>query len=123
MEFYHFGYLINKYSTTFVVISTAEGYYDNAGDYQPGATTRTQKRGAIMGLSDNKIYRSEGMLTSKDKQLFMQEPLGCDYDNAHVIFDGNKYKVESQPNDNHAVTGVWEYTLKFVSAFGGDSPV
>jgi len=123
MAYYNFNSLIAKYSADFTVISVATGAYDSKGDYQSGATTRTQKRGAIMGLSDNKIYRSEGMLTSKDKQLLMQEPLGCDYDNAHVVFGGNKYKVESQPNDNHAATNVWEYTLKFVSAFGGDSPV
>lgn len=123
MAYYNFNSLIEKYSADFTVISVAPGAYDDKGDYQPGKTTRTQKRGAIMGLSDEKIYRSEGMLTSKDKQLLMRESLGCDYDNAHVVFGGNKYKVESQPNDNHVATGVWEYTLKFVSAFGGDSSV
>ena len=122
MQYFHFDSLIDKYSVDFTVISTSGGGYDDMGDWQPGETLKTPKRGAIIGISDTKMYRSEGMLTSKDRQLYMRESLGCDFAEASVIYDGNKYKVESQPNDNHVFTNVWAYTLKWISAFdGGDS--
>ena len=119
MSYFNFSALIKKYETTFTVISSSDGYYDDLGEYQQGAITETQKKGAIIGLSDTKMYRSEGALTAKDKELYMNESLGCDFDKAHVAFNGNKYKVESQPNDNHNYTGVWSYTLKWISAFDG----
>lgn len=122
MKYFNLDSLIDKYSVDFTVISTSEGSYNDLGDWVSGNTIETTKRGAIIGISDTKMYRSEGMLTSKDRELYMKESLGCDFDNAHVVYNGIKYKVESMPNDNHEFTGVYAYTLKYVSAFnGGDS--
>ena len=81
--------------------------------------TETEMRGAIIGISEYKVYRSDGYLTMMDKELYMEEPLSCNQNLATVLYEGNKYKVESHPNDNHAFTGVYRYTLKHVSAFGG----
>ena len=119
MKYFNLDSLIDKYSVDFTVISTSEGSYNDLGDWVSGSTIEIPKRGAIIGMSDTKMYRSEGMLTAKDKQLFMKESLGCDFDKAHVAYNGIKYKVESQPNDNSQYTGVYCYTLKYVSAFGG----
>ena len=117
MKYFNFDALIDKYSVDFTVISTGEGHYDDMGEWVTGTEETTQKQGAIIGISDTKMYRSEGMLTAQDRELYMKEPLGCDYDKAHVAYNGNKYKVESQPNDNHEFSGVWGYVLKYVSAF------
>lgn len=122
MKYFNFDSLIDKYSVDFTVVSKSSGYYDDMGDYQQGTITEATKRGAIIGISDTKIYRSEGMLTAQDRELYMKESLGCDFDKAHVAYNGIKYKVESQPNNNSEFTGVYAYTLKYVSAFnGGDS--
>lgn len=120
MKYFNFDALIDKYSVDFTVISTGDGHYDDMGEWVTGTEKTTQKRGAIIGISDTKMYRSEGMLTAKDRELYMRESLGA-YDNTHVVYNGNKYKVESMPHDNHEFSGVWAYTLKYVSAFGGDS--
>lgn len=120
MKYFNFDALIDKYSVDFTVISTGDGHYDDMGEWVTGTEKTTQKRGAIIGISDTKMYRSEGMLTAKDRELYMRESLGA-YDNTHVMYNGNKYKVESMPNDNHEFSGVYAYTLKYVSAFGGDS--
>ena len=73
-------------------------------------------RGAIIGISETKLYRSAGVLTEKDKELFMKEPLGL-IDKAYILYDGNKYHVETNPQNNGQYTGVFQYTLKWVSAF------
>ena len=123
MKYFDFDSLIDKYSVSFSVISSEPGDYDDLGEYHPGTNVTAEKQGAIIAISDTKIYRSDGMLTAKDRELFMKESLGSGYDKAHIAYDGNKYKVESMPNDNHEFTGVWAYILKWVSAFddGGDS--
>lgn len=120
MKYFNFDALIDKYSVDFTVISTGDGHYDDMGEWVTGTEETTQKQGAIIGISDTKMYRSEGLLTAQDKELYMRESLGA-YDNTHVVYNGNKYKVESMPHDNHEFSGVWAYTLKYVSAFGGDS--
>ena len=119
MRYFHFDNLIDKYSVDFTVISQSQGYYDDMGEWQAGTRLEIPKKGAIIGVSATKMYRAEGMLTAQDKELFMKESIGCDFDKAHVIYAGNKYKVESQPNDNSEFTGVFGYVLKYVSAFGG----
>jgi hypothetical protein len=121
-KYFNFDALIKKYESEFTVITAITAgteTINDMGDYEYSEPTETAKRGAIIGISDNKIYRSEGMLTSKDKELYMRESLGCNYDKAHVIFKGNKYKVEQMPDENADFSGVFSYILKYVSAFGG----
>lgn len=119
MKYFNLDSLIDKYSVDFTVISSSEGSYNDLGEWVNGSIIEVKKRGAILGMTDTKLYRAEGILTEKDKQLFMKDPLGCDFNKAHVVYNGIKYKVENQPNDNSQYTGVYSYTLKFVSAFGG----
>ena len=121
MKYFNFDALIDKYSVDFTVISTGEGHYDDMGEWVTGTEETTQMSGAIISLKEDKIYRSEGLLTSNDKQLFMVNPLPKGMIGSTVIYKGNKYKVQ-ETTDNSDFTGVWAYTLKYVSAFdGGDS--
>lgn len=120
MAYFNFNRLIKKYTNSFTVIKSV-GEYDDYGDWNI-TTTETPQQGAIIGISENKIYRSDGVLTAKDKQLFMTESLG-DITETFVLYKGNKYKVEQETSaGNEQFTGVFSYVLKWVSAFeGGDT--
>lgn len=108
--------MISKYSSEFKVISNKGGYYNESGDYVKSEPTETTMTGAIISLKEDKIYRSEGLLTSEDRQLFMTTALPAGSIGSTVVFNGNKYKVQ-QLIENAEFTGVWGYLLKFVSAF------
>ena len=120
MKYFNFAGLIKKYETTFTVISTSNGGYNDLGEWQPVTEEQTEMRGAIISLKEDKVYRSEGLLTSQDRELFMLEPLPGGLLGATVNYNGNKYKIQGT-TDNSEFTGVSSYVLKFVSAFGGDS--
>lgn len=119
MIYFDFNNLIDKYSCDFTILTQKQDEYDELGEKISKNRTR-DLRGAVIGINDSKIYRSDGVLTAKDKELFVKESLG-DIQNAIIIYDGNQYHVESNPQNNHQFTGVWQYTLKWLSAFkGGD---
>lgn len=120
MKYFDFTGLIKKYETSFTVISASEGGYNDLGEWQPGTEEQTEMRGAIISLKEDKIYRSEGLLTAQDRQLFMLEPLVGGLLGATVVYNNNQYKIQGT-TDNSEFTGVYSYVLKFVSAFGGDS--
>lgn len=116
-KYFNFERLINKYCCSFTLLCAGAEEYDDMGERVTSITEET-KTGAIIGISENKIYRSDGTLTAKDKELFMTESIGS-IDKAYIIYEGDKYKVESNPNNNNQFTGVWQYILKWVSAFKG----
>ena len=66
--YFDFYDLINKYSTSFKAIFRAYNGYDDKGEH---LCTKEEKEftGAIISISDSKIYRSAGTLTDKDKYL------------------------------------------------------
>ena len=115
MSYFDFSSLIEKYSCTFTVINAGSGRYNDLGEWE-STQTKCVKTGAIIGISERRIYRSDGVLTEKDEELFMRESLGA-IDKACVLYNGNKYSVEVNPQNNPEFTGVWHYTLKWVSAF------
>lgn len=119
MQYFNFYSLIEKYTVDFAVEIASDGYYDAKGDWQIGEVLTIPKRGAIISLTSSKIYHSNGVLTQKDKQLFMKEKLCDDFTQAQVVFNGDKYKVEQDnASDNSPLTGVFAYVLRYVSAFG-----
>lgn len=122
MRYFNFNNLITKYSRDFTIIKQT-GNYNDSGDYikEP---SKYNLNGAIISLTENKIYRSEGTLTAQDKVLYMLTPIDDALMSGIVVFKGNSYRIEAQSgNDNDEFTGVYTYTLKFVSAFndGGES--
>lgn len=118
MAYFDFSGIIQEYSRDFTVLGKGKGDYNDAGDYVGGGTTEIKLRGAIIGYSSSKIHRSEGTLTAKDKVLHMLEPIENALMGAFVVFKGNKYRIEEQKGaDNAEFTGVYSYSLKWVSAF------
>ena len=117
MQEFDFQDLIVRYSVDFEVINNSKTEYDDLGE-KVTVSTKAVKRGAIIGINERRIYRSDGVLTEKDKDLYMTESLG-DITGAYVLYGGNKYSVQTNPQNNHEFTGVWQYTLVWVSAFKG----
>lgn len=111
--YFDFYNLIDKYITSFIAILYYDEGYDDSGEYLYSQEEKTLT-GAIIGISDGKIYRSAGTLTDKDKYLFMFEELPLQ--TTEIIYKNNRYKVEEQV-ENAEFTGVYQYTLKYVSAF------
>lgn len=121
MKYFNFDNLIKKYSSEFKAITFANGYYNDVGDWVKGDEIETNLKGAIVNFTESKIYRSSGLLTSQDRHLFMLEPIPDALKSSKVIHDNKVYSIETSEDDS-IFTGVWAYTLKWVSAFeGGDS--
>lgn len=116
MQYFNFQRLINRYMCNFQASYETEGYYNDKGDFEAGKVEIVELKGAIINHKESKIYRSEGTLTTNDKRLFMLEPLDSSLIGAKVIYNGNTYRIEDK-SENAAYTGVWAYTLKWVSAF------
>lgn len=117
MQYFDFTRLIEKYSCEFTVNLGSESFYDDEGTYHAVRQKKTYK-GAIIGISDGKIHRSDGTLTDKDKYLFMFEKLPLNA--SEVIYRNNRYRAEQQ-TENAEFTGVYQYTLRYVSAFRSET--
>ena len=121
MAYFNFQRLIKKYSDDFIAVTPAETYIDNMGEVKKGTPKRYELRGAIISHQESKIFRSEGTLSSQDRALYMLEPLENALHLAKIIHKGKVYSV-GDSLDNSGFTGVWAYTLKYVSAFKETSP-
>lgn len=122
MAFFNFNRLIAKYGSNLTAITIADGHYDTSGDWVKDETSETIIFGAVISHSENKVYRSEGALTKQDRRFFTAKPINSSLMGAKAIYDGNIYSIESC-SENAKFTGVYAYTLKYVSVFdkGGDS--
>lgn len=115
-QYFNFAGLISDFSNPFTVITHTKPGYNAAGDYVPGEETRTTLKGAIIAHRENKVLRSDGAITAKDKRLFMRQALPYALIGAEVEYCGQRYRIESEV-ENSEFTGVWSYMLKWVSAF------
>jgi hypothetical protein len=116
MSYFNFDRLIDKYSSNFIAILPTQGSYSDSGEYVQGEPERVSLHGAILNLSEKKIYNSNGTLTTKDQQLFIKGRLTTEIIGAKIIYDGKQYSVEEETGNNK-FTGFSSYVLKYVSAF------
>lgn len=115
-RYFDFSRLIKKYSTAFEAITLTDGYYDECGDWIESTKEKTTVTGAIIAISERKIYQSNGTLTANDRQLYMEQPLDSKLQGCKVIYDGKVFSIE-ESTENAKFTGVYSYTLKYISAF------
>lgn len=114
MKLYNFSKLINKYSATFRLVKEASGHFDK-GKWIEDESQEVEMRGAIVPLSDRKIYGSGGTYTSQDRELYLSQPLKGSLSDFKVVYKGNSYAIEdSRDFEDYADVAV--YTLKRVSA-------
>ena len=113
---YNFKRLIEKYSRTYEVLIPSTSYYDDYGKWVKGEPTKETVTGAILSIKESKIYRSEGNLTFEDKVLYTLYPLNFALTGAEILFEDKTYSI-LETSENSEFTGVYTYTLKYVSAF------
>lgn len=122
-QYFNFENLIRKYSTTFTAIISGEGHYNSSGVWEAGEEKEITLQGAIINHRLNKVFRSEGTISTQDKSLYMLEPLEKDLQGAKIGYKGNVYRI-GDLLENSEFTGVWNYNLQYISAFdkaGDDS--
>lgn len=114
---FDFTDLIEEHSTDFIAeIPSDGGDWNDAGDWVEGEPIRETLRGAIISHRENKIFRSSGTLTGQDKALYMLKPLEKSLCGAKIIHGGKLYSI-GDLLENSEFTGVYAYTLKYISAF------
>lgn len=112
MKLYHFARLIQKYSVTFCLHRTQGSFV--GGKWEDGGEIVTEMRGAIVPMSDRKIYDSGGTYTTQDRELYLTMPLTGDLSALKVVYKGNAYSVESGRNfEDYADVAI--YDLKWQS--------
>lgn len=117
MSYFNFNRLIEKYSKNFSVIPAARGRY-SGGVWEAEEGEEYVASGAVMPLSQNKLYQLGGAMKAQDRYLYMTEPIKSPLDGAKVRIENNVYKVEaSRDNGREEFTGVYVYILKWVSVF------
>lgn len=112
MKLYNFKRLVRKYSVTFELTTKESGDYID-GRYVEGETTTVSKTGAIVPMSQRKIYQSGGTLSTTDRQLYMLERIEEPLKNAVVTYKGKTYKIE-EDTDYTDYSDVSVYVLRWV---------
>lgn len=112
MKLYNFKRLIKKYSVTFQLRKAGGSYV--AGKWVEDDGAIVEMRGAIVPMSENKIYSSDGAYTAQDRELYLTTPLEAPLSDFKVIYKGNTYSLESVRNfEDYADVAI--YILKWVS--------
>ncbi len=119
MQYFNFSRLINKYKSSFTAITFSGGEYDEKGDFVKGSESDAVIEGAIISFKESKTYRSDGTLTTNDLRLFTLAEIDEALKGGKVVYNGNIYRIEDL-TENAKFTGVYSYTLRYISAFGGE---
>lgn len=112
---YDFRDLIRRHSVRFELVSHENGSYVD-GRWQNASETISERSGAIIPLSERKIYRSGGAYTTKDRHLYMTTPIEEALQNTQVRYKGNVYSIEEE-RDHSDYSPAYAYVLRWVSAF------
>ena len=114
MKLYNFKRLIKKYSVTFC-LHKIQGEYVG-GKWEQGGEIVREMQGAIVPMSDRKIYGSGGTYTEQDRELYVSTPIGTPLSDFRVVHKGSVYTLEESRNfEDYADAAV--YTLKWVSKY------
>ena len=116
MKLYNFKRLIDKYATSFQLIRESGGKYVG-GKWTAGNKVTEEWRGAIVPMSDAKVYGSGGTYTTKDRELYLTKPLTGSLSEYRVIHKDDEFAVENGRNyEDYADVAV--YVLKYQSKRG-----
>ncbi len=113
---YNFNRLIRKYSMDCQLLSEASSGSYIGGEWVPEEAPPPQDiTGAVIPMTDRKIYQSGGTYTEQDREFItlMEIPL----EPVHYIVHGKaKYQVQGN-TDYSDYAGFYAYNLKRVGAF------
>lgn len=112
MKLYDFKRLIRKYGVEFCLHRTQGAFV--GGKWESGGESVTNLIGAIVPISDRKIYDMGGTYSNSDRELYLIEPLTAPLDEYKVVYKGNMYSVEVGRNfEDYADAAI--YTLRWHS--------
>lgn len=111
MQLYDFKRLITKYGVP-AQLHKKQGEYV-AGKWIENKEVVSEITGAIVPISDQKIYQSGGTLTKNDREWFISEALTGSLIDFTVVYKGNTYTVE-ESRDYTDYANVATYVLKRV---------
>lgn len=112
MKIYSFNRLIRKYSVNFI-LHTSQGKFVS-GKWEKTDDSTVEMSGAIVPMSDKKIYSSGGVYTAQDRELYLTTPLKGSLSDFKVVYKENIYTVE-ESRDFEDYADVAVYALKWVS--------
>ena len=113
MQLYNFKRLIDKYGVTVQLQKKKGGSYV-AGKWVEGDEVIREISGAVVPISERKIYQSGGTLTQNDREWFLPEALTGSLIDYRAIYKGNAYTVE-ESRDYTDYANVAVYVLKRVN--------
>lgn len=117
MRTFKFNWLVKKYSTNYELEIEPEAVLDKkSGKYIKGDAQTEYRRGVIIPYEEEKIYRSGGVITAKDRLLISTTPI--DIEHSFVNYRDSRYKVEGETPYNE-YGDFYNYRLKYVSSFKG----
>lgn len=110
-KLYNFKRLISKYSVEFQLHVSQGGFV--AGKWTEGELSVVTMQGAIVPISERKVYASGGTYTTDDRQLYVSEPLPSPLTALKVVHNTDTYTVEDSRDFSLYAHGA-VYTLKRV---------
>lgn len=96
MKLYDFKRLIDKYSVTFSLQRVGGKFV--SGKWEHGDDIIEEMTGAIVPISDKKVYGNGGTYSTQDRELYVKTPIGHPLSDVKVIYKGNAYSVEEAKN-------------------------
>ena len=113
---FDFTRLLKKYSVACQLIRETGGGKYEGGNWVPDPPGEPETiQGALIPMTDRKIYQSGGTYTAQDRELITQTGIPLE-PAAYILHQGTRYHVESE-NDYSEYAGFHDYNLKRVTAF------
>lgn len=113
MQLYNFKRLIDKYGVVVQLQKKQGGTYVGGKWIEDNEVIR-EVSGAVVPISERKIYQSGGTLTQNDREWFISEALTGSLIDYKVTYKGNVYSVE-ESRDYTDYANLAVYVLKRVN--------
>lgn len=112
---FDFSRLIGKYSVECQLIRESGGGQYAGGNWVPEPAGPPEPvSGALIPMTDRKIYQSGGTYTEQDREFITETVIPLE-PAAYIVHRAIRYHVESE-NDYSGYAGFHDYNLKRVSA-------
>lgn len=113
---YRFDRLIKKYSVNCKLLLEAAGGSYVGGEWVPeAAPAPIDVSGAVVPMTDRKIYQSGGTYTEQDREFITHTEIPLEP--AHsLVYKGVKFQVQGN-TDYSDYAGFYTYNLKRIGAF------
>lgn len=112
---FDFNRLLKKYGAECQLIRETGGGMYVGGNWVPGPAREPEMvSGAVVPMTDRKIYQSGGTYTEQDRELITMTEIPLE-PAAYILHRGKRYHVESE-NDYSGYAGFHDYNMKRVSA-------